>query len=111
MISQAVLPCDDSHDREAHTVPAETPEQSEVLVTRRVFVLRGAGGKAFVAGTDIGQFKSFKTAEDGIQYERDGERRTSRQETMAQRSSPERRTKVPRPSARGTPEYATLPPL
>ena len=46
----------------------------------RVFVLRGAGGKAFVAGTDIGQFKSFKTAEDGIQYERDGERRTGRLE-------------------------------
>jgi len=95
-------------------VATETPEQSEVLVTRegavvtltfnrpearnaltwnmyerlyeaceevdaddsvRVFVLRGAGGKAFVAGTDIGQFKSFKTAEDGIRYERDGERR------------------------------------
>jgi len=102
-------------------VPAETPEQSEVLVTRegpvvtltfnrpearnaltwnmyerlyqaceevdaddsvRVFVLRGAGGKAFVAGTDIGQFKTFKTAEDGIRYERDGERRTGRLERV-----------------------------
>jgi len=48
----------------------------------RVFVLRGAGGKAFVAGTDIAQFKSFKTAEDGIQYERDGERRTGRLERV-----------------------------
>jgi len=48
----------------------------------RVFVLRGAGGKAFVAGTDISQFKSFKTAEDGIQYERDGERRTGRLERV-----------------------------
>ena len=48
----------------------------------RVFVLRGAGGKAFVAGTDISQFKSFKTAEDGIEYERDGERRTGRLERV-----------------------------
>jgi len=48
----------------------------------RVLVLRGAGGKAFVAGTDIGQFKTFRTAEDGIQYERDGERRTARLERV-----------------------------
>ena len=26
----------------------------------RVFVLRGAGGKAFVAGTDIAQFQDFR---------------------------------------------------
>ena len=36
----------------------------------RVVVFRGAGGKAFVAGTDIGQFRQFKTGEDGIDYER-----------------------------------------
>jgi len=35
----------------------------------RVFVLRGAGGKAFVAGTDISQFRVFQTAEAGIEYE------------------------------------------
>jgi enoyl-CoA hydratase/carnithine racemase len=35
----------------------------------RVFVLRGAGGKAFVAGTDIAQFQAFTTPEDGIRYE------------------------------------------
>jgi enoyl-CoA hydratase/carnithine racemase len=35
----------------------------------RVAVFRGAGGKAFVAGTDISQFVSFKTGEDGIAYE------------------------------------------
>jgi enoyl-CoA hydratase len=35
----------------------------------RVFVLRGAGGKAFVAGTDISQFRSFTTAADAIAYE------------------------------------------
>jgi enoyl-CoA hydratase/carnithine racemase len=36
----------------------------------RVMVLRGAGGRAFVAGTDIKQFTQFRTAEDGIVYER-----------------------------------------
>ena len=33
-------------------------------------VLRGAGGKAFVAGTDIRQFEDFETAQDGLEYER-----------------------------------------
>jgi enoyl-CoA hydratase/carnithine racemase len=44
----------------------------------RVLVLRGAGGRAFVAGTDISQFKVFATAADGIAYERDGDRRMAR---------------------------------
>jgi enoyl-CoA hydratase/carnithine racemase len=35
----------------------------------RVLVLRGAGGKAFVAGTDIAQFQNFKDREDGLKYE------------------------------------------
>jgi enoyl-CoA hydratase len=36
----------------------------------RVAVLRGAGDEAFVAGTDIAQFREFASAEDGIAYER-----------------------------------------
>ncbi len=36
----------------------------------RAIVMRGAGGKAFVAGTDIAQFRSFRSAADGIEYER-----------------------------------------
>ncbi|MEO7853539.1 MAG: enoyl-CoA hydratase/isomerase family protein [Rubrivivax sp.] len=44
----------------------------------RVLVLRGAGGKAFVAGTDISQFTAFEGAEDGLRYERDGDQRTGR---------------------------------
>ncbi len=36
----------------------------------RVAVFRGAGGKAFIAGTDIRQFLDFKSGEDGIAYER-----------------------------------------
>jgi enoyl-CoA hydratase/carnithine racemase len=35
----------------------------------RVAVFRGAGGKAFIAGTDIAQFLDFTSAEDGIAYE------------------------------------------
>jgi enoyl-CoA hydratase len=36
----------------------------------RVAVFRGAGGQAFVAGTDIEQFTAFQTGEDGVAYER-----------------------------------------
>ncbi len=35
----------------------------------RVLVLTGAGEKAFVAGTDISQFTSFKDAQDALDYE------------------------------------------
>jgi enoyl-CoA hydratase/carnithine racemase len=48
----------------------------------RVLVLRGAGGQAFVAGTDIGQFRTFRTAEDGLAYERTGDRHLGRLERV-----------------------------
>jgi enoyl-CoA hydratase/carnithine racemase len=35
----------------------------------RVFVLRGTGDKAFVAGTDISQFRDFNDRADGVAYE------------------------------------------
>ena len=35
----------------------------------RLAVFRGAGGRAFVAGTDIAQFLAFRSADDGIAYE------------------------------------------
>jgi enoyl-CoA hydratase/carnithine racemase len=35
----------------------------------RALVLTGAGDKAFAAGTDISQFRDFRTAEDGLAYE------------------------------------------
>ena len=38
--------------------------------TVRVLVLKGAGGKAFIAGTDIAEFQAFESPEDGIDYER-----------------------------------------
>jgi enoyl-CoA hydratase/carnithine racemase len=36
----------------------------------RALVLRGAGGAAFVAGTDIAQFAAFLDGADGVEYER-----------------------------------------
>ena len=35
-----------------------------------VLILRGAGGQAFVAGTDISQFQEFQSPADGVKYER-----------------------------------------
>ena len=35
----------------------------------KLLVLRGAGGKAFVAGTDIAQFQTFGASGDGTRYE------------------------------------------
>src|SRR3954447_6017614 len=35
----------------------------------RVLICKGAGGKAFIAGTDIAQFRNFNNREDGLKYE------------------------------------------
>src|SRR5438270_12906442 len=35
----------------------------------KVLILRGAGDKPFVSGTDIAQFRSFKTPQDDAGYE------------------------------------------
>jgi enoyl-CoA hydratase/carnithine racemase len=35
----------------------------------KAMLLTGAGGKAFAAGTDISQFRAFKTPEDALDYE------------------------------------------
>lgn len=48
----------------------------------RVAVLRGAGGKAFIAGTDIEQFRAFTSGEDGIAYEEQVERFVSTLERL-----------------------------
>jgi enoyl-CoA hydratase/carnithine racemase len=56
----------------------EVCEEVDADDSIRVLVLKGAGGKAFVAGTDISQFTQFKGAEDGIQYERDADKRSGR---------------------------------
>ncbi len=53
-------------------------EEVDADDTVRVMVLKGAGGKAFVAGTDIGQFTEFRIGEDGLRYERDADHRAGR---------------------------------
>lgn len=44
---------------------AEAPGQG-----LKALVFTGAGDKAFAAGTDINQFRAFKTPQDAIDYER-----------------------------------------
>lgn len=46
-------------------VCASIEDDPEVAVA----VLRGAGGRAFVAGTDIGQFHEFTNEQDAVDYE------------------------------------------
>lgn len=48
----------------------------------RVLVLRGAGGKAFVSGTDISQFKAFTEAQHVIDYEARVSRALNRLESV-----------------------------
>ena len=48
----------------------------------RVLVLRGAGDKAFVAGTDISQFKKFTTPQHAIDYEKSQNRNVGRVEEV-----------------------------
>jgi enoyl-CoA hydratase/carnithine racemase len=49
----------------------------------KVLVLRGAGDRAFLAGTDISQFRAFSTREDALTYERNNNRYASRLEAVA----------------------------
>ena len=48
----------------------------------RVVVLRGAGGRAFVAGTDISQFLDFSSGDDGVRYEAEIDRVVGRLEAV-----------------------------
>jgi enoyl-CoA hydratase len=48
----------------------------------RVACLRGAGGEAFVAGTDIEQFKAFGGGQAGVDYERTIDEGMGRLETL-----------------------------
>jgi enoyl-CoA hydratase len=49
----------------------------------RVLVLRGAGDKAFVSGTDISQFRAFDSPEDALTYERNNNKYASRLENLS----------------------------
>ncbi|MBM4256273.1 MAG: enoyl-CoA hydratase [Deltaproteobacteria bacterium] len=48
----------------------ESSEEVDRNDTIRVVIFRGAGGQAFVAGTDISQFQNFRTEDDALNYER-----------------------------------------
>jgi enoyl-CoA hydratase len=47
----------------------EVCQQAENDSSVKVLLLTGAGEKAFAAGTDISEFKTFSTAEDALNYE------------------------------------------
>jgi enoyl-CoA hydratase len=49
---------------------AEACDRVDRSTDIRALVLKGAGGRAFVSGTDIGQFTQFATREDALAYER-----------------------------------------
>ena len=57
-------------------------EEADASDDVRALVLRGAGGKAFVAGTDIRQFTEFSSGEDGLRYEATIDRIVGRLETV-----------------------------
>ena len=47
----------------------ECCDNIETDATIKLLILRGTGGKAFVAGTDISQFRAFNSPEAGLEYE------------------------------------------
>ena len=60
----------------------DTCERVDADASVRVLLLRGAGDRAFVAGTDISQFTSFRTEQDALDYEARMERVIGRLETV-----------------------------
>lgn len=42
----------------------------DLAKSSKAVILRGAGGKSFISGSDIVQFSDFTSGEDGILYER-----------------------------------------
>jgi enoyl-CoA hydratase len=48
---------------------AQICQDAEKDASLKVLVLTGAGDKAFASGTDINQFRAFKTPEDALEYE------------------------------------------
>ena len=48
----------------------------------RCAIFRGAGGEAFVAGTDIEQFLAFKGGDDGVEYEKNIESGIAKMEAL-----------------------------
>jgi enoyl-CoA hydratase len=57
-------------------------EQLKADSSVRVATFRGAGGQAFVAGTDIEQFTTFSSGEDGVAYEKQIDQCIARLESL-----------------------------
>ena len=57
-------------------------EQLKSDASVRVVSFRGAGGQAFVAGTDIEQFTTFRSGEDGVAYEKQIDQCIARLESL-----------------------------
>lgn len=57
-------------------------EQLKSDTSVRVVTFRGAGGQAFVAGTDIEQFTRFSSGEDGVAYEKQIDQCIARLESL-----------------------------
>ncbi|MDP1885485.1 enoyl-CoA hydratase/isomerase family protein [Polaromonas sp.] len=57
-------------------------EQLAAETSVRVVTFRGAGGQAFVAGTDIEQFTTFRSGEDGVAYEKQIDQCIARLESL-----------------------------
>ncbi|SEG34373.1 Enoyl-CoA hydratase/carnithine racemase [Nonomuraea solani] len=57
-------------------------ERADADPAIKLLVLSGAGGRAFVAGTDIGQFSEFTDGADGVAYERKVQRIIDRLERV-----------------------------
>ena len=73
----------------------------------KAMILTGAGDKAFASGTDISQFRAFKTAEDALEYEERIDRVLG---TLEKRAGCRRLRPLPAPApaaARGSPPAAT----
>lgn len=60
----------------------EICEQLVADASVRVVTFRGAGGQAFVAGTDIEQFTTFRSGEDGVAYEQQIDQCIARLESL-----------------------------
>lgn len=57
-------------------------EQLKSDTSVRVASFRGAGGQAFVSGTDIEQFTTFSSGEDGVAYEKQIDQCIARMESL-----------------------------
>src|ERR671927_1691451 len=53
---------------------AEICQEADGNRAIKVLIFTGAGDKAFASGTDINQFRAFKTPQDAMAYEENGDR-------------------------------------